>query len=129
MLKKPLFSLNKKPQDVYALSVFLILTSLIIAFTHLYNAPSGDLFVSVYMDTVLVDQHSLYVDQTIRYLPEDYDHLLGPLSLEIKNESMRIVEETSPLNICSEQGSVRSPGLPLICAPNAFLAVIEGFIA
>ena len=129
MMKTPLFTLEKKPFDVYALSLFIVLTSLLLAFTHLYNSPSGDLFVSVYMDTVLVDQHSLYVNQTVRYLPEDYPNLLGPLSLDIRNETIQIVEETSPLNICSEQGSVRSAGLPLLCAPNAFLAVIEGFIA
>jgi hypothetical protein len=38
---------------------------------------------------------------------------------------MKIIEETSPLNICSQQGWVETPGLPLVCAPNFFLAVIE----
>jgi hypothetical protein len=124
MLKKP-FSLHKTPHDTYAFSALIILLSLLIAWTNLYNRPQGDLFVSVYIESSLVEQYSLYEEQQITYLPEDYASLQGPLTLEIADEGMRIIEETSPLNICSNQGWIRDPGLPLICAPNQFMAVIE----
>jgi hypothetical protein len=122
---KPLFTLQKKPNDVYALSIFLVVISIVFSLTQLYNLPKGDLFVSVYVESKLVEQYDLYEDATIEFLPKDHPSLLGPLTLAIQNQRMKIIEETSPLNICSQQGWVETPGLPLVCAPNFFLAVIE----
>lgn len=123
-MKKP-FSLSKTSFDTTALSVLMVLLSLLITWTNLYNRPSGDLFVSVYLDQTFIEQHSLYEDQSITYMPDDYPFLLGPLTLQIDDARMRISQETSPLNICSKQGWIHEPGMPLICAPNQFLAVIE----
>jgi len=122
---KPLFTLQKKPNDVYALSIFLVVISIVFSLTQLYNLPKGDLFVSVYVESKLVEQYDLYEDATIEFLPVDHPSLLGPLTLAIQNQRIKIIEETSPLNICSQQGWVETPGLPLVCAPNFFLAVIE----
>jgi hypothetical protein len=123
-MKKP-FPLNKKTADVYAFSFLMVLTSLLITLTNVYNRPSGDLFVSVYIETTLVDQYSLYDNQTIVFSQATYPILLGDVTLEITNERIRVEKETSPLNICSAQGWVGTPGLPIICAPNYFMAVIE----
>lgn len=122
---KPLFTLHKKPQDVYAFSIFLVIISIVFSLTQLYNLPKGDMFVSVYIESRLVEQYDLYEDSTIEFLPQDHPSLLGPLTLAITNARIKIIEETSPLNICSQQGWVETPGLPLVCAPNFFLAVIE----
>jgi hypothetical protein len=122
---KSLFTLQKKPQDVYAFSIFLVIISITFSLTQLYNLPQGDMFVSVYIESILVEQYDLYEDSTIEFLPQDHPSLLGPLTLAITNERIKIIEETSPLNICSQQGWVDTPGLPLVCAPNFFLAVIE----
>lgn len=122
---KPLFALQKKSQDVYAFSIFLVIISIIFSLTQLYNLPKGDMFVSVYVESKLVEQYDLYQDTTIEFLPEDHPSLLGPLTLAITSQRIKIIEETSPLNICSQQGWVDTPGLPLVCAPNFFLAVIE----
>jgi hypothetical protein len=103
----------------------MVLTSLLITLTNVYNRPSGDLFVSVYIETMLVDQYSLYDNQTIVFSQATYPILLGDVTLEITNERIRVEKETSPLNICSAQGWVGTPGLPIICAPNYFMAVIE----
>lgn len=122
---KPLFTLQKKSQDVYAFSIFLVIISIIFSLTQLYNLPKGDMFVSVYIESRLVEQYDLYQDTTIEFLPQDHPSLLGPLTLAITSQRIKIIEETSPLNICSQQGWVDTPGLPLVCAPNFFLAVIE----
>lgn len=123
-MKKP-FSLHKSPQDTYTFSLLLILFSMVIAWTNLVNRPRGDFFVSVYIESRLVEQYSLYDNQMLTYIPEDYPSLQGPLSLEINQQRIRIAEETSPLNICSKQGWIAEPGFPLLCAPNQFMAVIE----
>jgi hypothetical protein len=123
-MKKP-FPLIKQTADVIAFSLLLIATSLLITVTNLYNRPGGDLYVSVYIENTLIDQYSLYEDTSIRFTQEAYPVLLGDIVLGIDNQRMRILEETSPLNVCSNQGWIATPGLPLICAPNYFMAVIE----
>jgi hypothetical protein len=122
---KPNFTLKKKTADVYAFSIFLLALSLLLSFINIYNRPSGDLYVSVYIENQLVNQYSLYEKQTVTFKQTTYPILLGDIVLAIDNQRMRIEEETSPLNVCSEQGWVATPGLPLICAPNYFMAVIE----
>jgi hypothetical protein len=122
---KPNFTLKKKTADVYAFSIFLLALSLLLSFINIYNRPSGDLYVSVYIENQLVNQYSLYEKQTVTFEQTTYPILLGDIVLAIDNQRMRIEEETSPLNVCSEQGWVATPGLPLICAPNYLMAVIE----
>ncbi len=124
MKHKP-FTLTKKPGDVYGFSILLIFLSLLLVYINLLNRPGGDLYVSVYIENALVNQYSLYENQTITFEEEDYPILLGDIVLAIEGQQIRIEQETSPLNVCSEQGWVRTPGLPLICAPNYFMAVIE----
>lgn len=123
-MKKP-FPLQKNAFDVYVFSLFMIALSLLISFSNLYNRPGGDLYVSVYIENELIDQYSLYEDQSITFSQATYPVLLGDIVLGITDQRMRIEQETSPLNVCSEQGWVSSPGLPIICAPNYFMAVIE----
>lgn len=122
---KPNFTLKKKTADVYAFSILLLALSLLISLINIYNRPSGDLYVSVYIESQLVNQYSLYEKQTITFESSTYPVLLGDIVLAIDDQRIRIIQETSPLNVCSEQGWVATPGLPLICAPNYFMAVIE----
>lgn len=124
MTKKP-FKLTKKPGDVYGFSILLVFLSLLLVYINLLNRPGGDLYVSVYIENTLINQYSLYENQTITFDQGTYPILLGDIVLEIEDQQIRIEKETSPLNVCSEQGWVRTPGLPLICAPNYFMAVIE----
>jgi hypothetical protein len=122
---KPNFTLKKKTADVYAFSILLLALSLLLSLINIYNRPSGDLFVSVYIENQLVNQYSLYEKQTLTFEQTTYPILLGDIVLAIEDQRIRIEQETSPLNVCSEQGWVATPGLPLICAPNYFMAVIE----
>ncbi|MFZ9782127.1 MAG: hypothetical protein ACO3C8_02780, partial [Bacilli bacterium] len=99
---KKIFALKKKPGDVYAFSILMMVLSMLIVFTNIYNRPGGDLFVSVYIENQYINQYSLYTEQEIRFSQATYPVLLGDIVLAIEAERMRIVEETSPLNICSQ---------------------------
>lgn len=122
---KPKFTLKKKTADVYAFSFLILALSLLVSFINIYNRPAGDLYVSVYIENQLVNQYSLYEKQTLTFEQSTYPVLLGDIVLAIEDQRIRIEQETSPLNVCSEQGWVSTPGLPIICAPNYFMAVIE----
>jgi len=124
-MKKPPFALTKKPGDVYGFSIVLIFLSLLLVYINLLNRPSGDLYVSVYIENNYVNQYSLYQNQSITFEQAEYPVLLGDIILAIEDQKIRVEQETSPLNICSEQGWINTPGMPLICAPNYFMAVIE----
>lgn len=124
-MKNKAFKLTKKPEDVYGFSIIMVFLSLLLVYINVLNRPGGDLYVSVYIENAFIQQYSLYENQTITFEQESYPILLGDIILAIENEQIRIEQETSPLHVCSEQGWVRTPGLPLICAPNYFMAVIE----
>lgn len=123
-MKKP-FSLSKTPFDVYAFAILIILTSLIVVWTNIYNRPLGALYANVYIESNQVDSLSLAVDQEVTYFQDEYPVLLGDITLEIASRRVRIKDEVSPLHYCSLQGWIDQPGLPIVCAPNQFLVVIE----
>ena len=47
------------------------------------------------------------------------------LIIEYKNNKVRVKEETSPQNICSEQMWSNSPLNPITCLPNNLVIIIE----
>ncbi len=122
---KKTFALTKNRLDVYIFNLLVLLTSLILVWTNVYNKPKGFLVVNVYIASQKIDQLSLDDDSTVVYLQADYPNLLGDVTLEIVNRKVRVEKETSPLHYCSIQGWVSSPGLPIVCAPNYFMAVID----
>ncbi len=119
------FSLIKTSFDVYAFAFLIVFTSLIVVWTNVYNRPLGALYANVYIETEQVESLSLSVDQEVTFFQEDYPVLLGDITLEIVARRVRIKEEVSPLHYCSLQGWIDQPGLPIVCAPNQFLVVIE----
>lgn len=118
-------ALFKNTYDVYIFNLLVLLTSLILVWTNVFNQPQGVLVVGVYVEAERIDQLLLYEKTTKVYLKDDYPVFLGDITLEIDNGRVRVEKETSPLHYCSIQGWVSSPGLPIICAPNYFMAVIE----
>jgi len=64
-LKKPRF-------DIYAFSFLMILASLILVITNVFNRPTDDLVVNVYYEFNVVGTHELNSDQSFVYEKEDY---------------------------------------------------------
>jgi hypothetical protein len=69
------------------------------------------------------DQEVLRIDMSIdaNYVVQG---TLGEVFIEVKDQSIRVEKETSPLNICSIQGWVSSSLVPITCLPNHILIVI-----
>ena len=49
--------------------------------------------------------------------------------VEIKDGKIRIEKEDSPRHYCKIQGWVGEAGMPIICAPNYFMVVIEEVVS
>ncbi len=50
---------------------------------------------------------------------------LGPVVILRENQTVRVIQQTSPENICEIQGSTNSPLKPLTCLPNELIIRIE----
>ena len=50
---------------------------------------------------------------------------LGPVTILRENQTVRVIEQTSPENICELQGATNSPLKPLTCLPNELVVNIE----
>lgn len=53
------------------------------------------------------------------------DGTLGDVIIEVKDNKIRVQEETSPYNICSIQGWVEYARVPIVCLPNHVMILIQ----
>lgn len=53
------------------------------------------------------------------------DGTLGDVIIEVKDNKIRVEEETSPYNICSIQGWVEYARVPIVCLPNHVMILIQ----
>ena len=81
--------------------------------------------ISLYDDThqVLNPNHVISVDRTRDHFV--VEGLLGPVTIERANGMVRVIDETSPQNICQFQGATNSRLKPLTCLPNEVIIRVE----
>jgi hypothetical protein len=72
------------------------------------------------------DGDTLFIDLTIKekktYEVEGY---YGIVKIEAVNGKVRVLEETSPLHLCSKQGYISETYESIICLPNKVIINIE----
>lgn len=49
----------------------------------------------------------------------------GPVTIEYKDGAVRVIDETSPRNICQQQGWSNTPVKPITCLPNNIVIIIK----
>lgn len=104
--------------------IFIILVLFVIAILFIVPHLIGNSTAStayVYYDDKLVKTLDLSIDKTSSYTIEGYN---GDVVIETKKNSIRVKEETSPLNLCSKQGWVSSSFEPIVCLPNKVIIKI-----
>ncbi|MBQ9731005.1 MAG: NusG domain II-containing protein [Bacilli bacterium] len=112
---------NKHDIFVLAITLLLIITSIILMFS---NRVTGNSIVVIKYNNQVV--HTMRLDQDERFTmkQEDYDLLLGDLTVEVKNGKVAVVEQTSNHNYCELMGENDRPGTAIICAPNGVVITI-----
>ncbi len=50
---------------------------------------------------------------------------LGPITIQVENNLVNVIDQTSPQNICELQRPTNSPLAPLTCLPNDLIIRIE----
>ncbi len=110
-----------KKADIVLIIILLLISLSITLFFH-FNKSNQKLMAHVYNNGVLV--------YTFKDLSKDETYTTqgtnGEVVIEVKDGKVRIVKETSPLNICSKQGWSNSPAKPLVCLPNKVVVEIVG---
>lgn len=144
------FSLYKTKADIYFLSGLLIVGSLAFNLVQKARTTSDNLVANVYITSAQVDQLSLKFDgkylyydearpeQIVNYRVEEQDEreyrplgapygekLLGPITVEVKDGKVAVIDETSDHHYCRIQGWTDTANWPITCAPNYFVIIIE----
>lgn len=114
---------NKYDIFVIAFTICLIIVSIILSFV---NSKSDANVVVIRYDNEIVHKMNLEIDETFTMKKEDYELLLGDLTIQVKNGKVAVVEQTSNHNYCEIMGEVNKPGTAIICAPNGVVVTIEG---
>lgn len=104
----------------YLLIFVLVIVAL---FFIIINQKNVGTTAAVYYDSKEVLRFSLSEDNTYTVLGD-----LGDVVIEVKNNKVRIIEETSPNNICSKMGYIENSGESLVCLPNKIVVTIIGDI-
>ena len=99
------------------IKLVLILLFIILAFfTYKSINNSKDKIAKVYYNDKLIKTISLNEDNI--YTVEGYN---GEVVIEVKNNKIRVIEETSEKNLCSKQGY----GDVIVCLPNKIVIKVE----
>lgn len=88
----------------------------------LNNIQSTNAVAKIYYDNKLVETIDLSVDKVQTFEIEGYN---GVVLLETKKNAIRVVEEESPLHLCSQMGYIDSSYETIVCLPNKIVVKIE----
>ncbi len=101
--------------------VILIFIVVVLNTFYLFNTVSfsDSQKANVYYDNVLIMELDLNVDGVY-----ELEGVNGEVEITVKDGMVAITKETSPLNVCSNQGYVDVNKIPLICLPNR--VAVEG---
>lgn len=101
------------------LIVLLMVTSLLLFIPILNNAPASNTAV-----VTVSNEKVLRID-----LSQDKEYEVngtnGKVHIEVKDNQVRVTQENSPQHICSKQGFVSDPNVPIVCLPNDTVVTIE----
>lgn len=98
--------------------IIILLIVLIILFIFKLIIKTYNNYAYVYYENNIIKTIDLTVDNIYTV-----DGNNGDVIIEVKNNKIRVIEENSPLHICSKQGWV-SDGTPIVCLPNKIVIKI-----
>ncbi len=110
--------------DIKLILGLIILVILVSALMFIINIATvnGTKKALVYYDNDLILSIDLDDSEFREYKVSGYN---GDVILNASNGKVRVVEEISPLHICSYQGWIDSPHEIIICLPNRIVVKIE----
>lgn len=111
--------MNKSDIKLIILLTVIIITSLSISF---FIKDNSSKIANVYYEKKLVLSIDLS-DYTNRFY--EVNGYNGVVKLEVANGKIRVIEENSPLHLCSKSGFIESSLETIICLPNKIVVEID----
>lgn len=103
--------------DIWLIVIILIISLLFIFIKRINYKDSN--YAYVYYENKVIKKIDLNINDI--YTVNGYN---GSVVIEVKDKKIRVIEEESPLHICSKQGFI-SDNTPIICLPNKIVIKIE----
>jgi hypothetical protein len=107
-----------KPFTFFDALIIALLTAAAAVFFPIVNNSRAD-EIAVVRDNRTIATYTLAPDRMV-----SIKGAIGPMELEIKNKSIRVVSSTCPKQICLDAGAIRRAGQQIICSPNHILIEI-----
>lgn len=101
------------------LIISLLIISFIIMFTMNLTTKKGTI-ATVYYDSKLVKEINL--NKNAEYDVKGYN---GNIHIIVKDNKIKVEEETSPLHLCSKQGFIQNSTDTIVCLPNKIVIKIN----
>ncbi len=119
IIQKVTISMNKSD---FKLILFVTIVTISFILLAKIDFSKGQKIAKVYYDNELIKTIDLSIDSNHQYKVKGYN---GDVIIEAKLNSIRVMDEVSPLNICSKQGWVSSHYEVIVCLPNKVVIKIE----
>ena len=100
-----------------ALIIALLIFAALYFFPVVNSSRTGD--VAIIRDNITIATYPLAPDRTFFITGK-----IGPMELEIKNKSVKVLSSTCPKQICLDAAPIRRGGQQIICSPNHILIEI-----
>ena len=110
--------MNKK--DILLILITLLVSGVLIFINKLNYKKSN--YAYVYYENKVIKEIDLSINDT--YTVKGYN---GSVVIEVKDNMIRVKEETSKYHICSKQGFVKD-NTPIICMPNKIIIKMDKLI-
>ena len=104
--------------DTRLLIIVIIISIILFGITKLNNKKGT--YALVYYENKIIEKIDLNIDD--KYTISGYN---GNVVIEVKDNEIGVIEETSPYHLCSKQGFISSSLNPIICLPNKIVIKIE----
>lgn len=107
--------MNKK--DILLILIILLVSGVLILVNKLNYKKSN--YAYVYYENKVIKEIDLSINST--YTVKGYN---GSVVIEVKDNMIRVKEESSKYHICSKQGFVKD-NTPIICMPNKIIIKMD----
>lgn len=104
--------------DLILISILLIISIIVLLFFNL-NQKDGKT-AKVYYEDKEILKIDLGIDKI--YTVDGHN---GKVKIEVSNKKIKVIEENSPLHLCSKQGYISKSYETIVCLPNKIVIKIE----
>ncbi|MDD2181262.1 MAG: NusG domain II-containing protein [Bacilli bacterium] len=104
------------------LIIGLILFSIIMIGFIIITKNDDKKIAKVYYENNLILMIPLEPEKKEIYTVQGYN---GDVRIEVNNQRLRVIEEDSPLHLCSKQGFIKETYETIVCLPNKVVIEIE----